>query len=58
MGSLILSVVALVVSIAALVYTEFRTLAYLDYEEMRGYMYGMLESYRHYKPLIMGAIHA
>lgn len=34
--------------------TEFRTLAYLDYEEMRGYMYGMLESYRHYKPLIMG----
>lgn len=37
---------------------EFRTLAYLDYEEMRGYMYGMLESYRHYKPLIMGAIHA
>lgn len=26
--------------------------------EMRGYMYGMLESYRHYKPLIMGAIHA
>lgn len=38
--------------------TEFRTLAYLDYEEMRGYMYGTLESYRHYKPLIMGAIHA
>lgn len=37
---------------------EFRTLAYLDYEEMRGYMYGMLESYRYYKPLIMGAIHA
>lgn len=37
---------------------EFRTLAYLDYEEMRVYMYGMLESYRQYKPLIMGAIHA
>lgn len=37
---------------------EFRTLAYFDYEEMRGYMYGMLESYRYYKPLIMGAIHA
>lgn len=37
---------------------EFRTLAYLDYKEMRGYMYGMLESYRHYKPLIMRAIHA
>ena len=37
---------------------EFRTLVYFDYEEMRGYMYGMLESYRYYKPLIMGAIHA
>lgn len=37
---------------------EFCTLAYFDYEEMRGYMYGMLESYRYYKPLIMGAIHA
>lgn len=36
---------------------EFRTLAYLDYEEMRGYMYGMLEAYRYYKPWI-GAEHA